>query len=70
VIACSLSPLVEMHVYYYVNGLRWLINDDDDYITIMMYLPCSTVCLLEGSRFKLHLYSCIMNMVKMIKVKY
>jgi hypothetical protein len=36
VIAFSLSPLIEMHVHYYDDGLRWLFNDyDDDYI--MMY---------------------------------
>jgi hypothetical protein len=33
VIACSLSSLLEMHAYYYVDRLRWLINDDEnDYI--------------------------------------
>jgi hypothetical protein len=38
VIACSLPPLVEMHVSYYVDGLRWLINDDDYYyITMLIY---------------------------------
>jgi hypothetical protein len=47
------APLIEMVVYSY-----------DDYITIMMYLPCSTICLLECSRFRLHLYSYILHMVK------
>jgi hypothetical protein len=42
VTACSLPPLVEMHVYYHDDGLRWLINNDDDeyirciYSTIML----------------------------------
>jgi hypothetical protein len=62
-------PLVELHVYYYVDGLRWLINDDHDYTTIMMYLPCSTFCFLECSSFRLHLYSCRLYMAKLVKVK-
>jgi hypothetical protein len=45
----SLFTTPTHRTYYYVDGLRWLINDDDDYITIMMYLPCSTICLLECS---------------------
>jgi hypothetical protein len=39
------APLMELHVYYYVDGIRWLINDDEhNYITIMMYLPCTIDC--------------------------
>jgi hypothetical protein len=38
--------------------------DDDGYITITMYLPCNTVCLLECSSFKLHLYYCIVIWLK------
>jgi hypothetical protein len=57
VIACSQVPLIEIHVYYYDDVLSWLINVvDDDYITIMIYLPFSYDCLLECSRIKLHLY--------------
>jgi hypothetical protein len=57
VIACSQAPLIEIHVYYYDDVLSWLINVvDDDYITIMIYLPFSYDCLLECSRIKLHLY--------------
>jgi hypothetical protein len=38
VIACSLPPLVEFHVYYYDNGLSWLINDDErDYIMMTYF---------------------------------
>jgi hypothetical protein len=57
-----------MHVYYYDDGLRWLIDGDDD--IIMMYLLYSYACLLECSSFRMHLYSCIMNMTKVIKIKY
>jgi hypothetical protein len=45
-------------------------DDDDGYITIMMYLPYNTVCLLECSSSRLHLYSYILYMFKMVKVKY
>jgi hypothetical protein len=49
VIACSLLPLVEMHVYSYDVDLRWLINDDEyDYI-MMMYLLYSIDCYLTCS---------------------
>jgi hypothetical protein len=44
VIACSLPPLVEMHVYYYYDGLRWLINDDDgNYIMMLIYFTVMNV---------------------------
>jgi hypothetical protein len=59
-------PLVEMHVYSYDDELRWLINSDD-YDYIMMYLLYSYACFLECSSFRLHLYSCIIYMVKMLK---
>jgi hypothetical protein len=37
VIAYSLPALIEMHVYYYDDGLRWLIKDDKhDYIIMML----------------------------------
>jgi hypothetical protein len=49
VIACSLLPLVEMHVYYYDDGLRWLINDDDDNYIMIIYLPYSIDCYLACS---------------------
>jgi hypothetical protein len=65
VIACSLAPLVEMHVYYYDDELSWIINDD--YYYIMMLFTFSYACLPECSRFKLHLYSCIIYMSKMVK---
>jgi hypothetical protein len=39
VIACSLPPLIEMHVHYYLDELRWLINDDENDYIMMMYLP-------------------------------
>jgi hypothetical protein len=55
---------MEMHVYYYDDGLRWLINDDD---YIIMYLPFSYACYLECSRIRLHLYLCIIYMAKMVK---
>jgi hypothetical protein len=60
-----------MHVYYYDVGLRWLINVDfdDDYI-MMLYLLYSYDCYLECSRIRLRLYSWIIYMAKMIKVKY
>jgi hypothetical protein len=46
VIASSLPPLIEMHVYYYDDGLRWLINDgDDDYITMLIYFIVMLVIL-------------------------
>jgi hypothetical protein len=64
VIAYSPPPLVEMHVYYYDDGLRWLINDDD---YIIMYLPFSYACYPECSRIRLHLYLCIIYMDKMLK---
>jgi hypothetical protein len=31
------TPLIEMHVYY-IDGLRWLINDDDEHDYIMMLI--------------------------------
>jgi hypothetical protein len=70
VIACSLPPLIEIHVYNYDVGLRWLINEnfDDDYI-MMLYLLYSYDCCLECSRIRLHLYSWVIYMAKMIKVK-
>jgi hypothetical protein len=34
-----------MHVSYSDDGLRWLINDDDDYI--MMYLPLVMLVILN-----------------------
>jgi hypothetical protein len=61
VIACSLPPLVEMLVYYYDDGLRWLIDDD--------VFTFSYAYLLECSSFRLHFYSCIINMAKIFKVK-
>jgi hypothetical protein len=48
-IACSLPPLIEMHVYYYDDRLSWLINDEHDYI-MMMYLLHSIACYLACSR--------------------
>jgi hypothetical protein len=40
---------MEMHVYYYGDGLRWLITDDEhDYIMIM-YLPYNIGCYLACS---------------------
>jgi hypothetical protein len=36
VIACSLPPLIDMHVSYYDDGLRWLINDDGYIIVLML----------------------------------
>jgi hypothetical protein len=48
-------PLIEMHVYYYDDSLRWLINDDDYYI-MMLYLLHSYACLLECSSFTLHIF--------------
>jgi hypothetical protein len=61
VIACLLPPLIEIHVYYYDDGLRWLINND--------VFTFSYAYLLECSSFKLHLYSCIINMAKIFKLK-
>jgi hypothetical protein len=58
-----------MHVYYYDDGLRWLINDVDDYI-MMMYFLYSIDCYLEYSSFGMYLYSCIIYMAKMFRVKY
>jgi hypothetical protein len=49
------APLVEMHVYYYDAGLKWISHDDDYYY---VDLPYNYVYLLECSSFKLHLYSC------------
>jgi hypothetical protein len=49
VIAYSLLPLVEMYVYYYADEIRWLINDVDDYIAIMMYLPYNINCYFACS---------------------
>jgi hypothetical protein len=49
VIPFSLPPIMEMHVYYYGDGLRWLITDDEhDYIMIM-YLPYNIGCYLACS---------------------
>jgi hypothetical protein len=46
VIACSLPPLIEMHVSYYDDVLRWLINDDvDDYIMMLCYFTIMLVYL-------------------------
>jgi hypothetical protein len=70
VIICSLPPLIKLHVYYFDDGLRWLIIDEHDYITIMIYLSYSTVCLLNVLAQDDHLYSCIIYMAKIIKVKY
>jgi hypothetical protein len=36
VIACSLPPLVEMHVSFYKDGLSWIINDDDYYYYLLL----------------------------------
>jgi hypothetical protein len=63
VIACSLPPLIEMHAYYYDDGLSWLMM----MIILLMYLPFTYACLLECSRIRLQLYSCIMNMAKRLK---
>jgi hypothetical protein len=38
------APLVEMHVYYYDDGLRWLINDCDYYHDVV-YLTVMLVYL-------------------------
>jgi hypothetical protein len=46
--------------------MRWLINDDDDYIMVM-YLLYSYDYYLECFTFRLHLYSCISNMTKIFK---
>jgi hypothetical protein len=59
-----------MHDYYYNDQLRWLINDDEhDYIMMMylLYIFIVTLYVLDQDD---HLYSWIMVMVKMIKVKY
>jgi hypothetical protein len=45
-----------MHVYYFDDGLRWLINDDEYNYIIMMYLLYSNDCYLVCSRIRLHLY--------------
>jgi hypothetical protein len=41
VIACSLSPLIEMHVSY-DDGLKWMINNDyydvDYFIVMVIYV--------------------------------
>jgi hypothetical protein len=43
VIAYSLPPLIEMLVYYYVDGLRWLTNNDEhDYYDVVF---TSQLCL-------------------------
>jgi hypothetical protein len=39
------APLVEMHVYYYDDGLRWLINDCDYYHDVVVYLTVMLVYL-------------------------
>jgi hypothetical protein len=67
VIAYSLPPLVKMHAYCYNDGLKLISNDDDYYYVDLLY---SYDCLLECSIFRLHLYSCLINMAKMFKVKY
>jgi hypothetical protein len=43
------TPLVEMHVYYYDAGLKWISNDDDYYY---VDLPYNYVYLLECYSFK------------------
>jgi hypothetical protein len=48
VIACSLSPLIEMHAYYY-DDVDLLYNYD---------------CVLECSSIRLHLYYCIVIWLK------
>jgi hypothetical protein len=50
--------------------LRWLIIDDEHGYIMMLYLLYSYVCYLECSSFKLNLYSGIIYMAKMIKIKY
>jgi hypothetical protein len=39
-------------------------------IILLMYLLYNYDCYLECSSFRMHLYSYIINMAKMIKVKY
>jgi hypothetical protein len=46
------APLVEMHVYYYVDGLRLLINDDDYYM-MLIYLQ---LCLFTWNVLGLHTF--------------
>jgi hypothetical protein len=53
-----------MYVYYYDDGLRWLITDDEHDYIMMMYLLYSYDCLLESSSFRLHLYYCIVIWLK------
>jgi hypothetical protein len=48
----------------------WIKMDNDDYYVMMMYLLYNYDCYLECSSFKLHLYSCIIYMTKIFKVKY
>jgi hypothetical protein len=56
VIACSLPPLVEMHVYYYDDGLRCLIDDDEhDYNMMLIYFTIMFV-YLNCCRFRLHIF--------------
>jgi hypothetical protein len=50
VIICSLPPLIAMHDYYYNDGLRWLINDDEHDYIMMMYLLYIIDCYLICSR--------------------
>jgi hypothetical protein len=50
--------------------LRCLINNDEHDYTMMMYLLYSIASYLKCSRLRMHLYSCIMVMAKIIKVKY
>jgi hypothetical protein len=65
VIACSLPPLIEMHASKYDDGLDDYYYDDDDIDLLYSY-----DCLLECSSYRLRLYSCIINMAKIFKVKY
>jgi hypothetical protein len=46
-----------------------MVTGVDAYI-IMVYLLYSYACYLECSSFLFHLYSCIIYMAKIIKVKY
>jgi hypothetical protein len=50
------APTLEMHVSYYDDELRWLINDDYYYYDDDVDLLCSYASLLECFSFRLHTF--------------
>jgi hypothetical protein len=66
VIACSLPPLIDMHVSY-DEGLKLMINDDDYYYGDVYFIVMIVYLNVLDSGY--NLYSCIINMDKILKAR-